>query len=180
MKQPGALRGGIVVLILLAAGILTTVWSQNQKPQSQPQSDAVVAAQQPESVPVTRPEQRKTPHDQSADFKPANAEPSSPEFVDQPKGGKITGFDFYRDPLNSDHPNADPAAIQARETANKPNVMAAHRKMLEARYNLTPKLDPEMKMSRGKPLPVGPTVKLAPGMTWDQLAALLPADIKQR
>ena len=34
----------------------------------------------------------------------------------------------------------------------KPKVMAAQRKLLEARYDLTPKLDPEVKMSRGKPL----------------------------
>ena len=30
--------------------------------------------------------------------------------------------------------------------------MAAQRKLLEARYDLTPKPDPKAKMSRGKPL----------------------------
>jgi len=45
---------------------------------------------------------------------------------------------------------------------------------------LAPKLDPEAKMSRGKPLPVGPTAKLAQGMTWDQLGQLRPDDIRQR
>ena len=34
--------------------------------------------------------------------------------------------------------------------------MDAQRKLLEKRYNLKPKLDPEVKMSRGKPLCVGP------------------------
>ena len=38
----------------------------------------------------------------------------------------------------------------------KPKVMAAQRKLLETRYDLKPKLDPEAKMSRGKPLAVGP------------------------
>ena len=47
--------------------------------------------------------------------------------------------------------------------------MAAQRKLLESRYDLTPKLDPEAKMSRGKPLCVGPTARLAEGMTWDEL-----------
>src|SRR5215475_15930591 len=35
-------------------------------------------------------------------------------------------------------------------------------------------------MSRGKPLAVGPTAKLAPNLTWDQLAQMPPADIQQR
>ena len=33
-------------------------------------------------------------------------------------------------------------------------------------------------MTRGKPLAVGPTAQLAEGMTWEQLAAMSPADIK--
>jgi hypothetical protein len=74
----------------------------------------------------------------------------------QPKEGKISGFDFARDPLNADVPHQDPAEIMAKEIANKPNVMAAQRKLLESRYNLEPKLDPQAKMSRGKPLVVGP------------------------
>src|SRR5215813_3179986 len=35
-------------------------------------------------------------------------------------------------------------------------------------------------MSRGKPIPVGPTAKLAQGMTWEQLGQLPPEDIRQR
>ena len=56
------------------------------------------------------------------------------------------------------------------DIAAKPKVMAAQRKLLESRYNLEPKLDPEAKMSRGKPLAVGPTARLAEGMTWEKLA----------
>ena len=37
-------------------------------------------------------------------FAAPNAMPSSPAFGDQPKQGRITGFDFYRDPLNVDEP----------------------------------------------------------------------------
>jgi len=53
-----------------------------------------------------------------------------------------------------------------KEIANKPNVMAAQRKLLESRYILEPKLDPQLKMTRGKPVPVGPTARLQAG-TYD-------------
>ena len=39
-----------------------------------------------------------------------------------------------------------------KEIAGKPNVMAAQRALLEKRYNLDPKLDSQVKMSRGKRL----------------------------
>jgi hypothetical protein len=58
--------------------------------------------------------------------------------------------------------------------------MAAQRTLLENRYNLTPKLDPAMKMSRGKPLAVGPTARLRNGMTWEQLANMTPEEIKSQ
>ena len=67
-----------------------------------------------------------------------------------------------------------------KEIANKPNVMAAQRKLLETRYILDPKLDPQAKMSRGKALPVGPTARLQAGMTWQQIGNLGPEEIKQR
>ena len=127
---------------------------------------------------VTRPEQKKTPHDLSDVFKATNAKPSSPVTNDQPKQGKISGFDFYRDPLNADRPNQAPEEIVQKETANKPAVMAAQRALLERRYNLQPKLDPEATMSRGKPLPVGPTARLPQGVTWHQLAELSPDSIR--
>jgi cytochrome c peroxidase len=68
----------------------------------------------------------------------------------------------------------------AMESANRPAVTAAQRKLLESRYNLVPKLDPQAKMSRGKPLCVGPTARLPEGMTFEALAALAPEEIKAR
>src|SRR5581483_1386209 len=100
------------------------------------------------------------------------ATPSSSVFVKQPKEGKNSGFDFYRDPLNSDHPNENPDAIMQRLAADKPVVMQAQRQLLENRYNLQPRLDPQMKMSRGKPLAVGPTARLK-AVTWGQLPKCL-------
>lgn len=126
---------------------------------------------------MKRPEQQKTAHDQSNVFSATNAEPSSPVFKTQPKAGQNSGFDFYRDPLNSDKPFENPDEIMKKLAADKPTIMANQRKLLESRYNLQPKLDPAAKMSRGKPLVVGPTARLAAGMTWDRLAAMSPEEI---
>lgn len=66
------------------------------------------------------------------------------------------------------------------DIAAKDGVMAAQRKLLEARYDLTPHLDPQAKMFRGKPLAVGPTARLPKGMDWPQLASLSPDQIKEK
>jgi len=84
--------------------------SRAQQPPSPPPPppDAVQQAQQPAPVAPARPEQNKSPHDQSDAFTPQKAAPSSPVFQGQPKQGKNDGFDFFRDPLNSDAPMANP------------------------------------------------------------------------
>jgi cytochrome c peroxidase len=169
---------GLFVLCVLVGTALTTV-SLQQRSQTRP-GDAIEGAQKPAPVPVNRPEQQMTDHDRSPVFIATNAEPSSPVFSTQPKAGKVSGFDFYRDPLNSDQPMMKFEDIMKKESANKAAVMNAQRTLLESRYNLTPRLDPQAKMSRGKPLPVGPTAKLAQGVTWDQLGQLRPDDIRQR
>jgi cytochrome c peroxidase len=70
--------------------------------------------------------------------------------------------------------------IMANESAARPNVNAAQRKFLETRYDLTTKTDPNAKMSRGKPLPVGPTARLARGATWESLGDMSPAEIRRQ
>ena len=70
--------------------------------------------------------------------------------------------------------------ITAKDIADKPGVMAAQKRLLESRYNLTPKLDNSVKMSRGKPLPVGPTAKLKGNATWDSLGQMSAEDIKKQ
>ncbi|MGI9074467.1 MAG: cytochrome B6 [Bryobacteraceae bacterium] len=162
---------------ILCAVSFTVVRAQNTN-QSPP--DTVVAAQQPSPAPAERPEQNKTEHDRSDVFNVQNAKPSSPVFKGQPKEGKNSGFDFYRDPLNSDKPFDDPDEIARKLTADKPRVMDAQRQLLDRRYNLQPNLDPEAKMSRGKPVVVGPTARLVQGVTWERLAALTSDEIKQQ
>jgi hypothetical protein len=81
----------------------------------------------------------------------------------------MDGFDFYRDPLGAMKPGMTFEEVFKSLTDMKPKVMETQRKLLEARYNLEPKLDPDAKMSRGKPLVVGPTARLPEGMDWEAL-----------
>jgi cytochrome c peroxidase len=70
------------------------------------------------------------------------------------------------------------ADVMAKDKAGKPAVMARQKALLEERYDLSPRPDPNLKMTRGKPIPVGPTAKLPQGMTWDQLAAMSPDEVR--
>ena len=172
-----------VLPVVLGAPVLLVIaflWVAAQENSQQAPHDAVIEAQQTQAVPVERPEQRKTEHDLSGVFNAQNAQPSSPALKSQPEEGKTSGFDFYRDPLNSSRPNEDPNAIMQQLIANKPKVNALQRQLLESRYNLNPKLDPEAKMSRGKPSAVGPTAHLKGGLTWTQLSQMTPDQIKQQ
>ena len=145
-----------------------------------PARDSIAEAQASREAPTTRPEQQRTEHDRSDTFSADNAPPSSTAFKGQPDEGKVKGFDFYRDPLNAKKPMQTFEETMRQDIADKPQVMAQQRRLLESRYNLTPKLDPQAKMSRGKPLAVGPTARLAQGTDWGQLASMRPQEIRQR
>jgi cytochrome c peroxidase len=142
--------------------------------------DAIANAQTPQEVPVERPEQKKTAHDRSDIFTPKRAQPSSEALVNQPEKGGMVGFDFYRDPLGAMKPGMTFEEVFTAAVAAKPKVNETQQKLLAARYDLKPRLDPEVTMSRGKPLAVGPTARLPQGMTWETLAALSPTEIKQK
>ncbi len=72
------------------------------------------------------------------------------------------------------------AGVMAKDKADKDEVMARQRKLLEERYDLTARPDPKLTMSRGKPIPVGPTARLPEGMTWAGLAALSSDEIREK
>jgi len=173
----------MAILSVLGA-CLAVAWAQQaNRPTPTPgtvSNDAVMRAQEPVAASIKRPEQQKNSHDRSDAFSAPKAEPSSQAFKTQPKEGKITGFDFYRDPLNADRPFQTFDEIMQKEAANRPKVKADQQRLLESRYNLEPKLDPSAKMSRGKPLPIGPTARLARGTTWEALAGLTPDAIRQQ
>jgi cytochrome c peroxidase len=180
-------RTGFVVAFL--AGVLTGGYilsAHSQQPGKQdekkarPAPDPAAGITTPGQVPGDRPEAKLTAHDKSDKFDPKKAMPINPALKDQPNGGKITGFDFARDPLGAPQPFTTFEEVMKKESAAKPKVMDAQRKLLEARYNLQPKLDPQARMSRGKPLCVGPTARLKDGVTWEQLAGMTPEEVKKR
>jgi cytochrome c peroxidase len=69
------------------------------------------------------------------------------------------------------------AAMKAKDQADKREVMARQKALLEQRYDLSVRTDPRVTMTRGKSIPVGPTAKLPPGLTWEKLASLSPEEI---
>jgi len=131
-------------------------------------ADAVGEAQTPRSVAETRPEQHKSAHDRSDVFSPRRRSRLA-DAAAQPDQGRVSGFDFYRDPLDAKRPLETPEEIMRADIAAKAGVMAAQRKLLESRYDLTPRFDKTVTMSRGKPLPIGPrrgSGQGCPGIAW--------------
>jgi cytochrome c peroxidase len=70
--------------------------------------------------------------------------------------------------------------VLKRDKANKARVMAAAKRLLEERYDLTRRVDANIKMTRGKPIPVGPTARLKGGVTWEQLGRMSPEEIREK
>ncbi len=165
-------RHGLTVglgMIVSMIGVLVPIRSEAQPAaKGRPPHDAIAEAATPRKAATERPEQKATQHDRSGSFAAPAAEPSSKALESQPEKGQMSGFDFYRDPLGAKEPMQTFEETMKADIALKPKVMADQRKLLEGRYNLEPKLDPEARMSRGKPLAVGPT---ANGLLRDILAS---------
>jgi cytochrome c peroxidase len=155
-------------------GTLVVLLGWANAARAQPSGDAVQEAQTPRPATGNRPEQRKSEHDRADIYSFSHAQTSSTGLAAQPDQGKIPGFDFYRDGVGAMRPGEDPYTTLRTLKAARSGVTAAQRKLLESRYDLTPHLDPIVKMTRGKPLAVGPTARLAHGMTWEKLAQLTP------
>jgi cytochrome c peroxidase len=164
-----------VVLLLVFAVVVRS----QQAPPRGARPEAVQEAQIPRTVPVERPEQQKSTHDRSPLFLAPQAVPSSNALAGQPEEGKVLGFEFYRDPLNAKQPMQTFDEVMQADVAAKPQVMATQRQLLESRYHLEPQLDTQVTMSRGKPIPIGPTARLAQGRTWEALATMTPDAIRQ-
>jgi cytochrome c peroxidase len=72
------------------------------------------------------------------------------------------------------------AARMAQDVAAKAGIEREHQAMLEERYDLGDHPAQGVTMERGKPLQEGVRVKLPPGVTWEQLAAMSPDEIRTR
>jgi cytochrome c peroxidase len=180
-NRSGLITAGILALVAGGLGFLARA-ALGDKPNAaaRPPHDAVADAQTPREVPAERPEQKKTAHDLSDVFGPKRARPSSEALVNQTEEGRYLGFDAYQDPLGAMKPGTTFEELYRAAVAAKPKVMATQRKLLESRYNLKPRLDSAARMSRGKPLVVGPTARLPKGMSWETLAAMSPEEIRRK
>jgi cytochrome c peroxidase len=66
-------------------------------------------------------------------------------------------------------------------SANKPKVMAERRKSMALRYNFTGAVNRAVTMTRGKPIPGGPVVRLPKEVSnWEQLAKMDATTIRKR
>jgi cytochrome c peroxidase len=70
--------------------------------------------------------------------------------------------------------------VVAKDKGDKEAVMARQAKLLQERYDLTPRPDPKLTMTRGKPIQVGPTARLPEGMTWEKLAAMSSDEMRDK
>jgi cytochrome c peroxidase len=79
-------------------------------------------------------------------------------------------------PTNQDVPFE---TIKAQRLAVKAERAKEHMDMLNSRYDLSKKTSPDILMSGGKPVPLGPTARLH-GVTWDEIGAMTPETIKEK
>jgi cytochrome c peroxidase len=175
-------RGGWFVGLMLAlSGSAAQQAPSRAASEPRLNADAVGEAQAaPRPLLQPRLEQQPGDADRPERFAPGAARPSSPAFANQPDGGKISGFDFYRDPLNAKRPMQTFEETMAADVRDKPRVMDMQHRLLASRYDLAPRLDTRARMSRGKPLPVGPTARLPGGLSWERLAAMPPEDMRRQ
>jgi hypothetical protein len=94
-----------------------------------------------------------------------------------PKNGQPTSYDQLAPVLLGQDTFAN---VMAKDKASKEAVMARQKKLLVERYDLAVRTNPKVKMTRGKPIPMGPATRLPAGMTWEKLAALSCEDIRDR
>jgi cytochrome c peroxidase len=71
-------------------------------------------------------------------------------------------------------------AVMARMRAAKAEIQKKQKDLLEARYDLSDKGSRTTKMTRGKPVQEGVRVKLPSGVTWDQLGAMKPEEVRAK
>jgi len=65
--------------------------------------------------------------------------------------------------------------------SEKPKLMAECRAYMDGRYDFHGKAIPGAKMSRGKPIMIGPVARLPKGFdSWEELAKLSPEELKKR
>lgn len=90
-------------------------------------------------------------------------------FADSGTGAQSSFTPVVEEPLT---------VVMARDKAAKSRVMAAQMRLLDERYDLARRVDENVRMTRGKPIPVGPTARLKGGVTWEQLGRMSPEQVR--
>jgi cytochrome c peroxidase len=105
-----------------------------------------------------------------------------PAIAETKKKG-FDGVDFSYDVFGAP-PGQDPQEtarkVMEKDIAEKSKVMARQKNLLQDRYALDCKTTSGITMTKGKPQPVGPTVKLKDGLNWDTLGQMEPEEIKSK
>jgi len=79
--------------------------------------------------------------------------------------------------VSTEEPIAD---VIARMSSEKPAIMKRQEDLLKQRYDLADQPHASATMSRGKAVQAGVRVKLPANVTWEQLAAMSPDDIRTK
>jgi hypothetical protein len=118
----------------------------------------------------------------AAQEKARSKEKADPAIAETKKKG-FDGVDFSYDAFGAP-PGQDPQEISRKvmekDIAEKPKVMARQKQLLQDRYVLDCKTTSGVSMSKGKPQPIGPVVKLGEGLSWESFGQMEADEIKNK
>ena len=103
--------------------------------------------------------------------------------IEETKKKGFEGVDFSYDVFGApsgQEPQKIAHDVMKKDIADKPDVMKRHRKLLSERYDLSCRTEKALTMTNGKLQPLGPTVKLPSGISWEQLALQSSEEIKSK
>jgi len=108
--------------------------------------------------------------------------PAGDSAIEKTKEKGFEGVDFSYDLFGG--PSGQSISHMAKEAMakdqeEKPKVMARQAKLLQDRYRLDCKTHPALRMTKGKAQPIGPTVNLKQGLTWEKLASMDAEEIRK-
>ena len=98
---------------------------------------------------------------------------------DQPQNRTAPGGPdvLKQEPTNASEPRL---TAGGKPLPDRAEVHKKQQQYLAERFDLSGKTDPKVMMSGGrKPVPVGPTPRLAQGVTWDQLGKMSPDEMRK-
>jgi cytochrome c peroxidase len=184
MKQPNSYLL-IRAVPCVAVGILIGLWWRDQAPQTRAEAKKPLPAKG-----ASRLLSDSNPaHDPGWDKPYPQYQPVGKALKPCPvlKPGEICPQDLSifggagRTSLASVDDVADFGEFYRMCSENKPAVMAARKKHMAQRYNFTGDVSSDVTMTRGKPLPVGPVVRLPKEFpNWEQLGELCVEEIARR